>query len=163
MNKRKNLWFSNPTQLLVKMQWWLIWKTHWLHTEQWWVLAGLRLLQTLHLRFQKPLRFPTVFVRYFMSLFTSFCRPSNLSSSTTWSAPGLPSMLTLAAFLLSRFLTSFLKTSLSCKSVGPPGLIIMAQKWLNTMLYNNDIPIDIQTSPKNTPSLFLMTFAITEK
>ena len=134
MKSKKNLWFSSPTQLLVKGQWWLIWKTQVSHTEQWWVLAGFNSLQVEHFLFQNPLRLATVLVRYFIKRLTSFYSPSNLSSSTTCAVVPSPLMATLAAFLLSLFLTSSLSRSFACRSFGLPGLIIVAQKWLNTIL-----------------------------
>lgn len=137
MNNKKNLWFSSPTQLLMKTQWPLIWKTHLSQTEQWWVLAGFKSLHWEHFLFQNPLRLPIVLVRYFISLFTSFWRPSNLSSSTMASAEpvlGASPVFTLTSFRFSLFLISFLSCSLSKRSLGPPGLITIAQKWLNTIL-----------------------------
>lgn len=36
-----------PTQLLIHGQWWSIFNTHRLHSEQWWVLGGLKSLHCL--------------------------------------------------------------------------------------------------------------------
>lgn len=164
MKSKKNLWFSRPTQLLVNGQWWLIWNTQVPQTEQWWVLAGFNSLQIEHFLFQNPFKFAIVLVRYFINLLTSFWSPSNLSSSCCWLL-GVPSLLiaTLAAFLLSVFLTSSLNLSFAYRSFGLPGLMSVAQKWLNTILYTSDRPIEIHTSPKKTPSRFFKTTAITAK
>jgi arginine exporter protein ArgO len=56
---------------------------------------------------------------------------------------------------------SQLKVALTARSVGPPGFINIAIRWLNTVLNVMMTPIAVQVIPKMAPSLLRKTGATT--
>ena len=156
-------------------QWWSNTKTHVLQIEQWWVLIGLMKLHIEQLLFHWDSNSATVLLLYLSSFLTSLVTPSNLSSSKYSVFPFFT--IVYKPFLFSLYFTSFLFNStfymlikrydniyvFTLRWVGPPGLMRVAQIWLNMILYNSDTPIAIHMSPKQVPSLLLMTWRTTAK
>ena len=133
--------------------------THRLQMLQWLVRAGFMNSHLSHFFCQTACSCERVLERYLSSRLTSMVSPSNLSSSLSSLCP----RLTRASALASLCLASFRNASTTCRSLGPPGLMSMAKKWLKTMLKSNTRPIPIQTNPNFGPSLFDNTLAMVLK